>query len=145
KTIELALKKQCTCIVVEANAYQYSLCEWFNFVLAQMNITGINIIPMVTSKNKNGKILKGFQSMMKREMTLSSKVYNSYISQATDFDPRVTNNVDDLLDTACMGEIPPVEWRQFMAIPGNLADGTDIELLKLQRLEDSTGPSGTYF
>lgn len=145
KTIELALQKQCTCIVVEANAYQYSLCEWFNFVLGQMNISGINIIPMVTSKNKNGKILKGFQTMMKREMTLSTRVYNSYIAQATDFDPRITTNVDDLLDTACMGEIPPVEWRQFMAIPGNLADGTDIELLKLQRLEESSGPSGTYF
>lgn len=132
KAIELAVQKQCTCIVVESNAYQYALCQWFEFVLKQLQISGISVIPLYSRSNKNSKILKGFQTVMKGELTLSSKVYNSYVAQATDFDPRVINNVDDLLDVACMAEIPPLEHRQFMAIQGDLANGTDSQYLALQ-------------
>lgn len=130
KAVELALSKQCTCIVVEANAYQYALCEIIEYVLAQLNVQGINVIPIYNGgKSKNSRILSNFKTAMSGEMTFSPSVHAKYIAQALAFDPTKTTNLDDILDTAAMAERPPIEHREAMVIPGDLTLTEKFHLL----------------
>lgn len=122
KAVELAVKKQCTLIVVEANAYQYALCEIIQYILNQMGIVGINVVPIYNGgKSKSARILANFKTAMNGKMTFSPSVWNKYTSQAISFDPTKANNLDDILDTASMAERPPIEFVQYMAIPGDLS------------------------
>ena len=40
-TLELAIKRQCTLIAVEAVAYQFELCTLFRYIADQWNLQGI--------------------------------------------------------------------------------------------------------
>lgn len=130
KAVELALRKQCTCIIVESNAYQYALCEIIQFVLDQLGVVGINVIPIYSGgKSKNSRILSSFKTMMKREFTMSPSVYNKYSTQALQFDPSITTNLDDILDTAALAERAPIEFKQFMTVIGDLSAEEKLRLM----------------
>lgn len=132
KAVELALSRQCTCIVVEANAYQYALCEIIEYVMQQMGVLGINVIPIYNGgRSKNSRILANFKTAMQGQMTFSPQVRAKYISQAFAFDPTVTNNLDDILDTAAMAEKPAIEHRGAMVIPGDLTIEEKFRLMNM--------------
>jgi len=121
KTYEMALRKGCGLICVEANAYQYSLCEWFQFCAGQMKISGIHIEPLYSSKGKVGKILQAFKSAMKGEIHTSPSTHSHIISEAQAFDPTKKNNVVDIWDTLHMGHEASVKFRHLMLIPDDLS------------------------
>lgn len=134
RTIQLALQKNCSLIVVEANAYQYALCEWFTFVLEQMGIHGITVIDMYNSgKGKNPRILELFKTINAGEVTVSPATQAKVANQAAAFDPLVINNLDDILDTMEMATRVPKLYAQHIAVPGDLST-SDLSLGPTQDL-----------
>lgn len=143
ETIKLALEKQCSLIVVEANAYQYSLVEWFEFFFGQMSINGIHVEPLYTrGVSKNSRILAFFKSLVNKEYLLASKVYNRFIHQATTFDPKITNNVDDILDMGEMSLQAAVKFRHLMTIPGELSLDAQFTIRGIPDQNTLPSPSG---
>lgn len=121
KAYEMAIRRGVGLIAVESNAYQYSLCEWFTFVAAQLGILGIHIQPLYSSKGKVAKILQCFQSAMKGEIHTTPATHSHIISEGQAFDPTKKNNVDDIWDTLHMGHEAAGQFRHLMLIPGNLS------------------------
>lgn len=120
--IDLALKRQCSLILVEDTAYQFTLCEWFQFVLEQMGIQGILVEPMSNKGiSKNARILSYFKSLMAGETTTSPHTHAKVVNQAAAFDPLTINNLDDILDAGEMGVRAPKEFAHQIAVPGDLS------------------------
>jgi hypothetical protein len=103
RAIELALEKGCPLIFVEANAYQYELCTWIEFICGQMHITSIQVIPITNSKQKNSRILQFFLAWQKQEILTSISTHNAVLSQTLNFDSTKINNLDDIIDSMEMG------------------------------------------
>lgn len=121
-TLEMALRHNCSLIIVEANAFQYSLVEWFQFFCAQMGIVGIHIEPMYTKGvSKNARILKFFQQWQEGKYLTTKECRGPMLSQALTFDPKITTNVDDILDMGEMASQACVKFRHLMDIPGDLS------------------------
>lgn len=114
KVIHLAMEKQCSTIIVEANAYQYSLIDWFDFVLGQMNITGFNILPLYSNKNKTTRILECFKELIAGRISVSKTYLRKVQSQALEFDPKKTDNVDDILDAIHMAWRSQVKFARYL-------------------------------
>lgn len=143
KGLELALKHNCGLILVESNAYQYALCEWFDFAMAQMNLQGIHIEPIYSTKGKVGKIKSLLTSMNKQEIGVSTETRSAVVAQATAFDPAKNNNLDDILDTFAMALEAPGKYRHLMLIPGDLSHNTLQNLAGIP--DQSTQPPQSAF
>lgn len=122
KVINLALSKQCSTIIVESNAYQYSLIEWFDFVLGQMKVVGFEILPLYSSSAKNTRILEIFKELIAGRISVSKTYLRKVQSQALAFDPKKTDNLDDILDTLHMS------WRASIKFSSRLSTrlGTNL-------------------
>lgn len=97
--ITLALTKNCRLIVVESNAYQYSLLYWFDFISAQMGISGLTIVDIYSgSLSKNSRILTMFKSLQAGEILLHPKVKSTVHYQISQFNSLKRDNVDGILD-----------------------------------------------
>jgi hypothetical protein len=116
-SIEMALRNNCTLIVIEANAYQYSLKYWSEYVCAQMGIVGLNFIPIYSGKlSKNTRILTMFKSYVNGEIYIHPSCQAQVKSQILAFNPLKTNNVDGILD--CLTYAPRVvdEMAEFIKV-----------------------------
>ena len=99
ETLKLALTWQCSLIAVEANAYQYSLCFWFKKYIAKLEAYEINVRPIYSGKkSKNSRILEMFKSWVAGEIYLHPSCAAIVIAQALEFNPKKTNNIDNILD-----------------------------------------------
>lgn len=107
EALKLALQWQCTLIAVEANAYQYSLCFWFKKYIAKLEAYEIIVQPIYSGKrSKTSRILDMFKAWMAGEIVLHPSVQAIITAQALEFDPKKTNNVDNILD--CVTYVPRV-------------------------------------
>lgn len=120
ESLSLAFRRGCKLIIVESNAYQFTLCEWFRFVLEQRGIQGIEIVEMHTSKQKTGKILRVFKSFMADEIRTTPETDAAIKFQAVAFDPTKTNNEDDILDSCAMAHQAAMEFRALMVSQADL-------------------------
>ena len=99
ETLKLALTWQCSLIAVEANAYQYSLCFWFKKYIAKIEVHEINVRPIYSGKkSKNSRILEMFKSWVAGEIYLHPSCAAIVTAQALEFNPKKTNNIDNILD-----------------------------------------------
>lgn len=99
KALELALAKNCRVIAIEANAYQYSLLYWFNFICAQMGIIGIDAVEVYSGRvSKNSRILGMFKSLKAGEIYFHPSCRAAVTTQIVQFNPIKGNNVDGILD-----------------------------------------------
>ncbi len=127
EALKLALKWGCGLICVESNAYQFSLCQWFMFVMQQMRIEGIHIQDMYSCKGKVGEILKMFKVAMKGEMMTSPNSHARIIGEGQAFDPTRTDNIDDIWDSMQMAHSAAMQFRHLMIIPGDLSFGQQLD------------------
>jgi hypothetical protein len=99
ESLKLCFKYNCTLVVVESNAYQYSHLYWFNFTCQQMGIQGISCVDVYSGRNsKNSRILTMFRSLIAKEIWLATDTRAQVFSQITSFNPLKTNNTDGILD-----------------------------------------------
>jgi hypothetical protein len=97
--LRMALRKGCGLIVVEANAYQYSLLYWFKFVCEQMGIVGIECVPIYSgSHSKTSRILKMFKAYTAQEFFVHPRCRAAVHLQITQYNPLKTINTDGILD-----------------------------------------------
>lgn len=116
-TLELAIKRQCTLIAVEAVAYQFELCTLFRYIADQWNLQGIIVQDIYGGKSaKNGRILKMFGLWQTQKLRVSESCMSRCVRQAVDFNPLKTDNLDDILDAMEMAFRVCHEYRDLIPI-----------------------------
>lgn len=99
KALTLALRHNCRLIVVEANAYQYSLLYWFDFFCQQQGIEGIQCLPIYSGiAAKNTRIMTMFRSYSAGELFIAPDVRSQVHTQIMEFNPLKRDNTDGILD-----------------------------------------------
>jgi hypothetical protein len=124
--IRIAMEIGSSLVVIEANAFQYSLLYWSNYVCESYGITGIVFQPIYSgSRSKNARILDMFKSLLSEEILLAPATRSIIFSQARSFQPLKKNNVDNLLD--CLTYAPRVltEFPELISINSRVVTGMD--------------------
>lgn len=95
-------------IGVEAVAYQETLLFWFQEVMRELRIEGIELIELYPGGiSKNARIISMFTQLTpdknsvdtsRAAIMLGPEVRSMVLSQVKDFNPTTQNNLDDLLD-----------------------------------------------
>jgi hypothetical protein len=103
ETIHIALKYAFTLgiklIAVESNSYQFTLLYWFDFVMQQLQASGIDFVELYAGQmTKNAKIKEMLASLLKGEILLHPEVRSLVVNQIVHWNPLRTNNNDDILD-----------------------------------------------
>jgi hypothetical protein len=116
EAISLALKHNCGLIVVESNAFQYSLIYWFEFICTQLNVTGIEAVPIYSGvTSKNARILTMFKSYAAGEFFVHAECKLEVHMQITQFNPLRTDNTDGILDLLTYAPRVLVEYTEELA------------------------------
>lgn len=114
-----ALKYGCSVIGAESTAYQETLLFWMDLYCRQHSIEGIELVELHTGRqSKNERILESFQQANRREIGFTRSSVALWLSYATLFDPKVDDNVDDVLDVVYYMPKMYLQYSQFMSIAG---------------------------
>lgn len=93
------LENNCKLVIIEAVAYQASLCYWFNFICQQLGIVGIEVVEIYTGGySKNHRILTMFKQLPKGEIEIHPDVFPEVSIEILGFNPLKTDNTDNILD-----------------------------------------------
>lgn len=99
KALTMALENRVSVIAIESNAYQASLCYWFNVICQQLQIEGIQAVEVYSGpRSKNSRILDMFKSLKAGELFYHSRTTANVNAQIRSFNPLKTNNTDGVLD-----------------------------------------------
>lgn len=99
KALTLALQHNCRVIGVESVSYQYTLLYWFQFISAQMGISGIEFVEIPSGHySKNSRILGMFKALKAAELYYHPRVASQVNFQITQFNPLKKDNIDGILD-----------------------------------------------
>lgn len=131
-SLQLALSNGCNFILCEANAYQYSLLYWFDFVCRQLGIVGMNHLPIYSgSRSKNARILDMFKSYAAGELFVHDNCKLEVHLQISQFNALKTNNTDGILDLLTYAPRVLTEYAEFLA---------SSSVIEAQEWEDLTVP-----
>lgn len=101
ESIKLAAKLGISAIVVEAVAYQGSLCHWLGLRIRQLGIEGMKILEInPQGMAKNSRIMAALKQLTaaKKRLFVVPETRSLVVHQITYFDPLKPNNKDDILD-----------------------------------------------
>ena len=99
KALALAIKNQCSLIAIESNAYQATLCFWFEHICNQLGLIGIEAVEVYSGvSSKNARILKMFRSYQAGEIFVHEKARPHVHQQIRGFNAMKTDNIDNTLD-----------------------------------------------
>ncbi len=99
KALELALRHNCKLIVVESNAFQYSLLYWFDFICQQLGIVGMNCVDIYSgSLSKTTRILNMFKELTAGELFVHPSQRAQVHFQISQYNVLKRDNVDGILD-----------------------------------------------
>jgi hypothetical protein len=99
KAYEFAFLYDVSLIAVEANAYQYSLLYWFNFIGQQIEAVGIECVPIYSgSLSKATRILTMFKEYLKGEIYVHPDIKVQVHYQISQYKANRRDNVDGILD-----------------------------------------------
>lgn len=97
--LELALRRNCKLIVVESNAFQYSLLYWFEYVCQQLQIVGMNCVDIYSgSLSKTTRILNMFKELTAGELYIHPSQRAAVHFQISQYNVLKRDNVDGILD-----------------------------------------------
>lgn len=99
QAIKMALEMKASLIVVEANAYQYSLKYWIEFFMEKYGVKGIEVVPIFSgSASKSSRILTMFKALIAGEVIIAPQCRALAYTQITSFNPLKRDNTDGILD-----------------------------------------------
>jgi len=131
KALTLALTHNCRLIACEANAYQYSLLYWFDFICQQMGIIGIEAVPVYSgARSKNARILDVFKSYAAGELYVHDDAKAAVHLQITGFNPLRRDNTDGLLDLLTYMPRIVEEFGEFV-IASNIIESQEFDALEV--------------
>lgn len=130
-SLELALRKNCRLIVCEGNAYQYSLCYWFEFICNQLGIVGIEAVPIYSgARAKSARILEMFKSYAAGEIYVHELVRLPVHSQISQFNPLKRDNTDGILDLLTYAPRVIAEFSEYI-ISGNILEQQEFAQIEV--------------
>jgi len=131
KALHYALTHNCRLIAVEANAYQYSLLYWFDFICQQMGIQGIEAVPIYSGvSSKNARILNMFKAYAAGEIYVHADAKLDVHLQITQFNPMKRDNTDGLLDLLTYAPRVVQEYGEFV-IAGNIIESQEFDAIEV--------------
>lgn len=141
-TIKVALNycltHNCRLIVIEANAYQYSLKYWFDFICTQMGISGIEVVPIYSGgMAKNSRIISMLKSYAKGEIYVSENCKPAVHMQITHFNPLKRDNTDGLLDLLTYAPRVLSEFGEFVQI-SNIIDSQEFATIRVRDVSETS-------
>lgn len=99
EALRLCFTHNCRLVAIESVAYQATLGYWFNFICAQMQITGIEPVEVYPGgMSKNSRILNMFKSYMKGEIFVADEAKPEVHIEMIEFNPLKKDNTDNILD-----------------------------------------------
>lgn len=126
-----ALEYNCSLIVSEANAYQYSLIYWFEQICAQKGIEGIQAVPIYSGvRSKNARILDYFKAYSAGELYCHPDCQAALHVQITQFNPLRRDNTDGLLDLMTYAPRIVQEYGEFV-ITQNVIESQEFEAVEV--------------
>ena len=131
KSIELCNKYKCQTIIVEDVAYQSTLLFWFNEILEKLkhSVSQITMLPINPGgTSKNSRILKMFNLLLAREITLDITLSSIVFSLIYKFDARKTNNEDDVLDILAYAPRVLELYGHIIPIPNGIPQEETLEI-----------------
>ncbi len=131
KALEFCLTHNCRLVVIEANAYQYSLCYWFTFICQQLGIQGIEAVPIYSgSRAKNTRILEFFKAYGQGEIFIHPNARLEAHLQITQFNPMKRDNTDGILDLLTYAPRVMQEFEEYI-VAGNIIESQEFEALEV--------------
>lgn len=131
KALQFALTNNCRLIVVESNAYQYSLLYWFDFICQQMGIVGIECVPIYSgSSSKNNRILTFFKAYAAGELYSTDTAKLALHMQITQFNPLRRDNTDGVLDLMTYAPRVIQEFGEFV-VAGNIIESQEYDAIEV--------------
>jgi hypothetical protein len=134
--IEIALRRNCRLIAIEANAYQYSLKFWFDYICLQRGIAGIEAVPIYSGAlSKPTRIMNMFKELAAGELFLAKVVRSLVDLQIIAYKPLRRDNTDGLLDLLAYANKVLGEFKEFIetALTINMQDYQAIKVLGPQQ------------
>ena len=115
EAITMALNANCRLIVIESNAYQYTLKYWFEFICQQLQIFGLEAVEIYSgSYSKNSRIIGMFKQLLAGEVRVAPACQASVWLQITHFNPLKRDNNDGLLDLLTYAPRVPEMYGEFV-------------------------------
>jgi len=131
KALHFALTYNCRLIATEANAYQYSLLYWFDFICEQMGIIGIEAVPIYSGiRSKNARILDMFKGYAAGELYCHEDARLELHLQITQFNPLKRDNTDGILDLMTYAPRVVQEFGEYV-IASNIIESQNFEALEV--------------
>lgn len=131
KALTFALTHNCRLIACEANAYQYSLLYWFDFICEQMGIEGIEAVPIYSgTRAKNARILEMFKAYASGEFYVHAACKLEVHMQITQFNPMKRDNTDGLLDLLTYAPRVVQEFGEYI-ISGNIIETQEFDAIEV--------------
>lgn len=131
RSLTLALKNNCRLIACEANAYQYSLLYWFEFICAQLGIQGLECVPIYSgSRAKNARILEMFKAYAAGEIFIHVDAVLEAHLQITQFNALKRDNTDGILDLLTYAPRVVQEFAEYL-IAGNLIESQEMDAIEV--------------
>ena len=113
----MCFQYNCSLIACEANAYQYSLLYWFQFIGEQLEIHGIECVPIYSgSLSKVTRILNMFKELIKGEVVIHPDLKAEVHHQISQFNPKKRDNTDGILDLLTYSRRVISEFGQYIAV-----------------------------
>jgi hypothetical protein len=127
----------CSLIAIESNAYQYSLLYWFNFIGQQLEVSGVECVPIYSgSLSKVTRILSMFKELLTGDIIIHPDVKTQVYYQISQFKPLKRDNVDGILDLLTYSPRVIAEFSHYIAMNSSL--GTQEQgSAKVLALEDN--------
>lgn len=138
QALQYCLENNCRLVVIEANAYQYSLKYWFDFICLQLGITGIEVVPIYSGGlSKNSRIITMLRSYAKGELFITDDCKPAAHLQIVNFNPLKRDNTDGVLDLLTYAPRVLLEFSEFIQI-SNILESQEFAALEVHDVMDNT-------
>lgn len=99
EALKMCFKHNIKLVVIESNAYQFSLLYWFNQICQQLGIEGIVVRDIYSGgRSKNSRILDMFKAYLAGEIQVHPSARTPVHFQISQWNPLRRDNVDNTLD-----------------------------------------------
>ncbi len=115
--LDWAITDGIPCIAVESYAYQASLCQWLDHFLEELGISEIAIVEITRgAKSKVSAILSAFKEVEDGDVLLHNSVRSLVFSEARNYDPLATDNIDNIWDTIAYTPMIALQYREEIKV-----------------------------
>lgn len=116
KALILAMRHGVKLIVVEAQSYQQTLLFWFEQIMGEYGITGIQCLPIHNNMtSKNARIATMIKALTNGELYLHPTVRSQVLHQIQQWKPMRRDNNDGILDLLCFVSKVQSDYEAFLS------------------------------